>query len=96
MLLLLLLLYFLFFILIIINIIIIGAWKKHERDQIEKATKFKMMTEVGTSNAIERVRYKAHDLRSDDEKRFVGIDLILHPEMYVSLKLAEIEGNYHD
>jgi chromosome segregation ATPase len=46
--------------------------------------------------AVDLVRVKDADLRSKDERKFVGIDLVLYPEAYLHVSLVEAEQMQFD
>jgi chromosome segregation ATPase len=48
------------------------------------------------TSTVELVRVKDPDLRSKDERKFVGIDLVLKPEAYIHVSLVEAEQMQFD
>eukprot|EP01038_Epipyxis_sp_PR26KG_P004789 gene4789-6716_t len=49
-----------------------------------------------TSNLIDKIRLKDSDIRTKDERLFVGFDLVLHPEAYLHLSVVEAEQMQFD
>ena len=47
--------------------------------------------ELGAENPAERLRMKAHELRTPEEKRYVALDLVVNPEAFYHLSPDEIE-----
>ena len=55
-----------------------------------------LIAQADVNSAVDLVRVKDPDLRSKDERNFVGIDLVLHPEAYVHVSLVEAEQMQFD
>jgi len=74
-----------------------GAEKGEERRNIEARLQGLMDDAqangkgAGTLNPVEVVRLKDFDLRTKDERKFVGMDLILNPEAYLHVSMVEAE-----
>ena len=47
--------------------------------------------ELGADNPAERLRMKAHELRTQEEKRYVALDLVVNPEAFYHLSSNEID-----
>jgi hypothetical protein len=51
---------------------------------------------AGSSSLVDRVRLKESDIRTRDERQFVGIDLVMNPEAYLHLSVTEAEQMQFD
>lgn len=65
--------------------------------KIENATKENRKNELaGANTLVQKVRLKESELRTKDERKFIGMDLILCPEAHTHLSVAEIEEMQFD
>lgn len=71
--------------------------KKHaDADKLENKRKIdtnldKKSASLGAVTLVDKVRLKDSELRTKDERRFIGMDLILCPDAYMHLSMTEIE-----
>ena len=54
------------------------------------------MSQLGVVSQAEKVRVKDHELRSKDDRQFIGLDIILNPEKYLHLSITEAEEMQYD
>jgi hypothetical protein len=50
----------------------------------------------GGKSALEKLRMKDADIRTKDERKMLGMDMIMHPEDYINLSVVEIESMSFD
>jgi len=69
--------------------------EKKERDAklraLQDDTNAEKAAEGQTFDAVEDVRTKDYELRTKDERRFVGLDLVMNPEAYLHVSMVEAE-----
>lgn len=56
----------------------------------------KIFIDAKSNSLVDKIRLKESEIRTKDERQFVGLDLILHPEEYIHLSTVEIEQMQFD
>lgn len=56
----------------------------------------KIFAGIDSKGALDKIRYKESDLRTKDERKFVGMDMVLHPEAYLHITIVEAEQMQFD
>eukprot|EP00981_Chlorochromonas_danica_P003055 scaffold607_cov160-Ochromonas_danica.AAC.28 len=56
----------------------------------------KIFFDANSNSLVDKIRLKESEIRTKDERQFVGLDLILHPEEYIHLSAVEIEQMQFD
>jgi hypothetical protein len=51
---------------------------------------------AGAVTLVDKVRMKDSEIRTKDERKFVGMDIIMNPSLYMHLNVAEIEEMQFD
>lgn len=72
---------------------------KAEKIELRKAKEDdinKMFALAGSTSLVDKVRLKDSDIRTKDERQFVGIDLIMNPHAYIHLSPVEREQMHFD
>lgn len=71
------------------------AQKVEDKKEKDALIAEKMM-QLGAVSQAEKVRVKDHELRSKDDRQFIGLDIVLNPEKYLHLSITEAEEMQYD
>lgn len=71
------------------------AEKTELRNNKESAIE-QLFSGINSNTIVDKIRLKDSETRTKDERKFVGIDLVMHPEAYMHISIVEAEQMQFD